>query len=84
MNPALNGSSVLERFKCGDAIEIWNGIMFDFYPGLPHIYIFLLYEFYTFLCNHALRVNNKKHFRSGNTSSRVAWIKTVRRSDCEK
>ena len=38
MNPALNGSSALERFECSNAIEIRNGIMFDFYPGLPQIY----------------------------------------------
>ena len=24
------------RFECGNAIKIHNGIMFDFYPGLPH------------------------------------------------
>ena len=39
MSSALNGSSVLERFERGNGIEIRNGIMFDFYPGLPHIYI---------------------------------------------
>ena len=38
MNPALNGSSTLERFERSDASEIRNGIMFDFYPGLPHVY----------------------------------------------
>ena len=37
MNPALNGSSVQQRFERSNAIEIRNGIMFDFYPGLPHI-----------------------------------------------
>ena len=35
--PALNGSSMLERFKRSNASEIHNGIMFDFYLGLPHI-----------------------------------------------
>ena len=24
-------------FECGNAIELRNGMMFDFYPGLPHI-----------------------------------------------
>ena len=33
----LNGSSALQRFKHGNAIETHNGIMFDFYPGLPYI-----------------------------------------------
>ena len=39
MSPALNGSSTLERFERSNASEIRNGIMFDFYPGLPHIII---------------------------------------------
>ena len=37
MNPAPNGSSTLQHFERGDAIEIRNRMMFDFYPGLPHI-----------------------------------------------
>ena len=37
MSPTLNGSSVLERYECGNAIKIQNEIMFNFYPGLPHI-----------------------------------------------
>ena len=37
MSPALTGSSVLERFERGNAMEIRNGIMFDFYLGLPHV-----------------------------------------------
>ena len=36
MNRTLNGNSVLEHYKCGNPIEIRNGIMFDFYLGLPH------------------------------------------------
>ena len=32
----LNGSSTLERFKRSNVSEICNGIMFNFYPGLPH------------------------------------------------
>ena len=39
MNPALNGSSTQQRFERSNAIEIRNGIMFDFYPGLPHMLI---------------------------------------------
>ena len=31
MNSTLNRSSVLQCFKRGNAIEICNGIMFDFY-----------------------------------------------------
>ena len=39
MSPAFNGSSALEHFERSNEIEIHNGIMFDFYPGLPHMYI---------------------------------------------
>ena len=37
MSPALNRSSALQHFKRGNMVKIRNG-MFDFYPGLPHIY----------------------------------------------
>ena len=40
-SPTLNGSSVLQCFKRDNAIEIRNEIMFDFYPGLPHVCMFL-------------------------------------------
>ena len=38
MSPALNGSTALQRFERGNAVEIRNGIMFNFYPGLPQMY----------------------------------------------
>ena len=38
MSSALNGSSALQHFKRGKAVKIGNGIMFDFYPGWPHIW----------------------------------------------
>ena len=37
MISALNGSSAIRRFKHSNAIEIHNGITFDFYTGLPQI-----------------------------------------------
>ena len=37
MSPALDGSSAIWHFKHSNAIEICNGITFDFYTGLPHI-----------------------------------------------
>ena len=37
MSPALNGSTALQRFERSNASEIRNGMMFDFYPGLPEI-----------------------------------------------
>ena len=36
-SPTPNGSSALQCFEHSNAIEICNGIMFDFYPALPHI-----------------------------------------------
>ena len=38
MSPTLNGSSALEHYERGNVIEICNGIMFNFYPGLPQLY----------------------------------------------
>ena len=38
MSPTLNESSALEHFECSNTIEIRNGIMFNFYPGLPDMY----------------------------------------------
>ena len=37
MNPALNRSSAIRHFKHSDVIEIRDGIIFDFYMGLPHL-----------------------------------------------
>ena len=36
MSPALSGSSAVQRVKCGDVIEIQDGITFDLYTRLPH------------------------------------------------
>ena len=29
----------LQCFECGNAVELHNRIMFNFYPGLPHMVI---------------------------------------------
>ena len=42
MSLALNGSSALQRFEHGNVVEIHNGIMLDFYLGLPHMDILLI------------------------------------------
>ena len=34
--PAFNGSSAIHHFKHSDAIEICDGIIFNFYTGLSH------------------------------------------------
>ena len=39
MSPALSGSSAIRRFKHSNAIEICNRMTFDFYTGLPHVYV---------------------------------------------
>ena len=50
MSPALNESSTLERFerfeRC-NASEIHNRIVFDFYLGLPHVYMLSLFHVFT-------------------------------------
>ena len=37
MNPALNGSAGIQRFKHNDVIQKFEGIIFDFYTGQPHM-----------------------------------------------
>ena len=37
MRPALNGSSALQHFKHSNAVELCNGITFNFYVGLSHL-----------------------------------------------
>ena len=39
MGSTPNGSSALQHFERCNALEIRNRIMFDFYPGLPHIQV---------------------------------------------
>ena len=41
MSPALNRSIALLCFERANVVEIRNGIMFDFYPGLPQIALHL-------------------------------------------
>ena len=42
LSPALNGSSEIQCFEHSDRIEICDGIIFDFYTRLPHMYINIL------------------------------------------
>ena len=37
MSSTLNRSSAVRRFEGNDAIEICDGIIFNFYTGLPHM-----------------------------------------------
>ena len=41
MSPALNRSTALLCFERANTVEIHNRIMFDFYPGLPQIALYL-------------------------------------------
>ena len=43
ISPTLSGSSALQRIKLGDALEIRNGMIFDFYSRLPHIHICVMF-----------------------------------------
>ena len=47
MSPTLSGSSALQHIKPGDALEICDGITFDFYLGLPHILNYII----NYICN---------------------------------
>ena len=40
MNPALSRSLALSHIKLCDALEICDGIIFDFYSGLSHMFYF--------------------------------------------
>ena len=40
MSPALNRSSATQLFEHSDATEIRNGIIFDFYTGLPYMDVY--------------------------------------------
>ena len=42
MSPALSGSSAIWHFEGNDAIEIRDKITFDFYTGLPQMYVAFL------------------------------------------
>ena len=42
MSAALNASSAIWHFERSNAIEIHNGITFDFYMGLPHMVIIII------------------------------------------
>ena len=40
--PPFNRISAIWRFKHSDAIEIRDGIIFDFYTGLSHVSVFVV------------------------------------------
>ena len=44
MSPTINESFVLQRFERGNAVKLHNGIMFHFYPELPHMVSFMHYH----------------------------------------
>ena len=37
MSPAIKGIFGLQGFERGNEVNLCNGIMFDLYPGLPHL-----------------------------------------------
>ena len=54
MSSALNRSTALQRFERRNAVKICNGIMFDFYLGLPHI---IFHTHYLTSCHRSCRVH---------------------------
>ena len=44
MSPTLSRSSALQCVKLGDALKIRNGTIFDFYSGLPRVFLLLLFS----------------------------------------
>ena len=44
VSSTLSGSSVLWRVQLRNALEIRNGIIFDFYLGLPHIHVLVFHN----------------------------------------
>ena len=49
--------SAIRHFEHSDAIEIRDGITFDFYTGLPYIYIYI----YLYVCIY-IHIQRKKCF----------------------
>ena len=65
MSPALNRSSALQHFERSNAIEIRNRIMFDFYPGLPHMYIYNVYILYETKIEESEKVGSRRGSNPG-------------------
>ena len=55
MSPALDESSAIWCFEGSEAIEIRNGITFDFYTGLPHISVTILRNVHMDISKHSDR-----------------------------
>ena len=65
ISPSLNG---LERFKSSNVIEIRNSIMFNFYPGLPHI-LHIFIHIYTYISAHNVCIG----WLSGGVVQKHCW-----------
>ena len=65
MSPALSESSALQRVKLGDALEIRDGIIFDFYLGLPHVYS---YESFCYMYFSSRRFSEESFLIRGKTA----------------
>ena len=44
--PLFNGGSMLQLFEYGNVIKGHNGIMLNFYPGLPQVSLLLKFWYY--------------------------------------
>ena len=51
----LNRSFALQCFKRSNTVQICNGVMLDFYPGLPHMFTYVFEYTYSLLHMQAQR-----------------------------
>ena len=56
---ALNGCFVLQCFEGGNAVELCNGVMFDFYTGLPHMECLVSVELGEIPCSVSYNISRK-------------------------
>ena len=75
MSPTLNVSSVIQHFKHSNAIEIHNGITFDFYMGLAQVSVAIISSM---VLHH--KVIKLQHM----TKTEVMQQHKVRRHHCDK
>ena len=78
MSPALNENSEISCFECNDTIEICNGMMFIFYPGLP-LLSSILTIFGVFVYKHHMYVV----VMGVSPPSHAGWNRSDGTSDCD-
>ena len=84
MSPTVNRSCALQCFERSSAVKLRNGIMFDFYPGLPHIvgislyiHVVALIAIYSISTKKEVKAHNIVMYRGVQYSSRVHTQESV-------